>query len=154
MKCAISRPDWRAALLLAACLPVAGAAAAGTLCLVPGAFDDLGKGGSTPEAWAAQEQRNAAATPATAVRYVRVDAMAPAKVTSSSSGTIAGIPLAGRHRIVVAKRSDMREPVAQIRFSFAERKANALCLWYEPYYGSWRLQAGRSCHCRLERPVT
>lgn len=135
-------------IAIASCYPACMAQGGGTVCLVPGGFDDFAKGGATVEAEAAYQHQPAPAGPAEAVRFVQVDGLAPVKVTSLAAGKVTGIPATGRHAMRIAKRADMTRQQAMFRFSFSEYKSNRLCLWYESFYGTWRLQEGAACHCR------
>jgi hypothetical protein len=129
-------------LYLFALPSLAFAEAQGSLCLSPGAFDALGKGGATVEP--------APPPPGEAVRWVQLDQRAPAKVTSQKAGSIPAIPLAGKHIVRVAKRADMKELVTTFFFRFQEQGANDLCLYYGSFYGSWLLRPrkGTACPCR------
>ena len=135
---------------LFACVAYSAAAFAqgqGSVCLVPAAFDEFSKGGATVQGYEAQ-LKNPGPFDAESVRYVRVDKLSIAKVTSLKPGRVDGIAVAGRHSVQVSKHPDMSEPLATFRFSFEERKTDRLCLWYETSYGSWRLEKDKFCRCR------
>ena len=85
-----------------------------------------------------------------AVRFVQVDKLPPVRVSSLRSGKITGIDPIGKHWIRVSKRIDMRNPVTSFSFTFSAQGSNALCLWYESFYGSWMLQPlkGKAWCCK------
>jgi hypothetical protein len=136
-------------IAIPACNPAAYAQGQGSICLVPGSFDEFSKGGATVEAYAAHQRESEPDARPESVRYVRVDRLPPAKVTSLKSGKITGIAITGRHVVTISKQSDMAQPLARFHFSFREQKSGRLCLWYETFYGTWRLQAqsGEVCRC-------
>jgi hypothetical protein len=146
-------PLKRSRLLLAAAIAFPGAAAwageTGSVCVAPGDFDAFSKGGATVEQEAAQAREPEPASAPEAVRYVRIDALAPVRVSSLQAAKITGIAIAGSHRVAIAKQAGMAQPVARFNFSFREQKSDKLCLWYETFYGTWRLQPqGRHvCRC-------
>jgi hypothetical protein len=129
------------------CNPTAVAQGHGSICLVPGGFDALSKGGATVAAYEAHQPGHG--DKSEAIRFVRVDRLPPVKVTSLTPGEITGIDVAGRHLVTIAKQSDMGQPLARFYFSFREQKSDRLCLWYETFYGTWRLQPrkGNVCRC-------
>jgi len=135
-------------IAFAACDPAAHSQGQGIICLVPGGFDEFSKGGATVEAYEAHLHEREPATKSESVRFVRVDRLPPAKVTSLKPGKITGIGTAGRHLVTISKRSDMAQPLARFHFSFREQKSDRLCLWYETFYGTWRLQPHKGfCRC-------
>jgi len=145
---------WNAGLLLAGLIAIpsgdqaAYAEGQGSICLVPGGFDEFSKGGATVEAYAAHQREPEHGTSPESVRFVRVDRLPPAKVTSLKPGKITGIAIAGRHLVTISKQSGMAQPLARFYFSFREQKSDHLCLWYETFYGTWRLQAQKNNFCR------
>ena len=143
-------PGFFFAGLIASCIcnSAASAQGQGSVCLVPGFFDEFAKGGATVEAEAANERQPKPSTTSESVRFVRIDELPAAKVTSSKPGKISGIGTARRHLVKISRNSDMTQPLARFRFSFREHRSDKLCLWYESFYGSWRLQKGSFCHCK------
>lgn len=137
-------------IAFSACNPAAYAQGQGTICLVPGGFDEFSKGGATVEAYEAHQREPELATKPESVRFVRVDRLTPARVTSLKPGKITGIGIAGRHLVTISKRSDMAQPLARFFFSFREQKSDRLCLWYETFYGTWRLQPQKGNFCRCQ----
>lgn len=130
------------------CNPTALAQGRGTICIVPGGFDEVSKGGATVEAYEARQREPEPGNKPESVRFVRVDRFPPAMVTSLKPGKIDGIGTAGRHLVTVSKKSDMTQPVARFYFSFREQGSDRLCLWYETFYGTWRLQPQKGNFCR------
>jgi len=130
------------------CIPSAPAQGSGSICVAPGGFDEFSKGGATVDAYQAHLHEPKASSES--VRFVRVDRLPPARVTSSKPARIAGIGTAGRHVVTISKQSDMTQPLAKFHFSFREQESKRLCLWYETFYGTWRLQPRKNDFCRCD----
>jgi hypothetical protein len=134
--------------------PAAHARGRGSICLASGGFDEFSKGGATVEAYEAHQRAPETGIKSESVRFVRIDRLPPVKVTSLAPANVSGIDTAGRHLMTISKLSDMRQPLARFYFSFRDQKSDRLCLWYETFYGTWRLQPqkGNVCGCNQARP--
>ena len=80
---------------------------------------------------------------------VRLDQRPPVDVSQDRSVSIGDIPLAGRHRLTLLRRS---KTVESFTFTFASRGGPHLCLWFKSLYETWSLDAwSRRAHgCRCE----
>lgn len=129
----------------AAAALLANFAHAETVCVAPAAFDTVAKGGATVEQYERRERNSSPAKEA--VRYLKFDGRAPISVTSAKAASITGLPGAVRHIITISAHSDMSAPQARIAFKFEEHRSKELCLWYNTFYGTWRLQPLKNSPC-------
>lgn len=117
-----------------------------SVCVAPAAFDTVAKGGTTVEQYDRRERNSSPAKEA--VRYLQFDGRAPISVTSTNAARVTGLAGAVRHNITISAHSDMRAPQARIAFKFEEHRSKELCLWYNTFYGTWRLQPLKNSPCR------
>jgi hypothetical protein len=131
-----------------AVIPPALAGAQGSVCFRPGNFDSFAKGAATAEAVKEYENRPHTDLNTEDIRFIQIDKSRPVKVTSSKAGKITGLDTVRRHTIKIAKRPNMKEPVAAFSFSFRDYGSDKLCLWYKGFYASWVLQSQKGNFCR------